>query len=526
MFAPQRILQAKAENTRENSKVAQPTSAGDSHESAGWLPNWNQSEFLEFNCTGTVPRGLQMKCLSEVERYLYWLKCKKYKKTAWQGRTKETYSPPIVSWILKHPADAHFDPGSRREKKAEEKRPWHHPTSAAKIIAAACCLRNLCIMMRERPFSAEEAKIMLQNWKSRMRVLQMTRGAMYISTFIILTIIWCAAATVYQVPLVKMEFKRDQMMRTGEWAAHVQRRNAEWSDLNAKTHSDKRFRQQDVTNYYDEEYLANISIGTPAQKFQMLLDLKSPYFWVPDYTCAPPVRPKGGRKTYDPRDSETIVETDEDFDALFGEFEASGIYSIETVIFGDDRMKHLVAEGIKFGRAKRAYGFHESAMDGVFGLGFVDPHEEDYVPALLQAAELGLVKPIFTIYLKHISGISIKNFSYNKVMHAESDTKDPFIICPAEIADAIAKEVGAQYNDTDDVYYIDCSAKPVVELRIENNKFTIGIVIPGPKVNLPHVATAKMRIAPGSLHLYTLRGNLATLRRDVSNKKVTLLLSP
>ncbi|EYC05703.1 hypothetical protein Y032_0080g1322 [Ancylostoma ceylanicum] len=349
-------------------------------------------------------------------------------------------------------------------------------------------------------------------------------GAMYISTFIILTIIWCAAATVYQVPLVKMEFKRDQMMRTGEWAAHVQRRNAEWSDLNAKTHSDKRFRQQDVTNYYDEEYLANISIGTPAQKFQMLLDLKSPYFWVPDYTCAPPVRPKGceydtcwtgmaclvfcpkknhccfgrrhkrdtypcrGRKTYDPRDSETIVETDEDFDALFGEFEASGIYSIETVIFGDDRMKHLVAEGIKFGRAKRAYGFHESAMDGVFGLGFVDPHEEDYVPALLQAAELGLVKPIFTIYLKHvgaqvdvhggvltlggiddvhcdkdvvyvklaaqslwsffISGISIKNFSYNKVMHAESDTKDPFIICPAEIADAIAKEVGAQATTT------------------------------------------------------------------------------
>ncbi|RCN46714.1 hypothetical protein ANCCAN_07252 [Ancylostoma caninum] len=111
-----------------------------------------------------------------------------------------------------------------------------------------------------------------------------------------------------------------------------------------------------------------------------------------------------GRRVYDPRDSGTFVETKEEFDALFGEFEASGIYSIETVVFGDDRNKHLVANGIKFGRAKQAYGFHASPMDGVLGLGFVDPHEEDYVPALLQAAELALVKPIFTIFLKHFGG--------------------------------------------------------------------------------------------------------------------------
>ncbi|KIH57164.1 eukaryotic aspartyl protease, partial [Ancylostoma duodenale] len=213
--------------------------------------------------------------------------------------------------------------------------------------------------------------------------------------------------------------------------------------------------------------------------------------------------PCRGRRVYDPRDSKTFEETKEDFDAQFGEFEASGIYSKETVVFGEDRTKHLVANGIKFGRAKQAYGFHPSPMDGVLGLGFVDPIEEDYVPALLQAAKLGLVKPIFTIFLKHVeaevdvhggvltlggiddvhcdknveyvklSGISIKNFSLKKKEQADSDTKDPFITTPAAVSDAIAKEAGAEYNATDDLYDIDCSAKPVIELRIENKTYTI-----------------------------------------------------
>ncbi|EYC31179.1 hypothetical protein Y032_0004g2001 [Ancylostoma ceylanicum] len=33
----------------------------------------------------------------------------------------------------------------------------HNPTRAAKIIVTACCLRNLCILTRERPFSEEES---------------------------------------------------------------------------------------------------------------------------------------------------------------------------------------------------------------------------------------------------------------------------------------------------------------------------------------------------------------------------------
>ncbi|KIH69018.1 hypothetical protein ANCDUO_00644 [Ancylostoma duodenale] len=41
-----------------------------------------------------------------------------------------------------------------------------------------------------------------------------------------------------------------------------------------------------INDYYDMEYLGNVTIGTPDQTFQVVLDTGSSNFWIPDYTCA------------------------------------------------------------------------------------------------------------------------------------------------------------------------------------------------------------------------------------------------
>lgn len=43
-----------------------------------------------------------------------------------------------------------------------------------------------------------------------------------------------------------------------------------------------------------------------------------------------------------------------------------------------------------------------------------------------------------------VTSISIKQFSIDKIIRAESDTTDPIIICPVEVADLVAKEAGAE----------------------------------------------------------------------------------
>ncbi|EPB74054.1 hypothetical protein ANCCEY_06841 [Ancylostoma ceylanicum] len=43
---------------------------------------------------------------------------------------------------------------------------------------------------------------------------------------------------------------------------------------------------QEINDYYDLEYLGNVTIGTPDQTFQMVLDTGSSNFWIPDYTCS------------------------------------------------------------------------------------------------------------------------------------------------------------------------------------------------------------------------------------------------
>lgn len=71
-----------------------------------------------------------------------------------------------------------------------------------------------------------------------------------------------------------------------------------------------------------------------------------------------------------------------------------------------------------------------------------------------------------------MSSITIGNYTNKNGWEVISDTGTSFIGAPKEIADAIAKAAGANYDSKYDAYLIDCKAKiPDLVLKIAGSVF-------------------------------------------------------
>ncbi|KAJ1367846.1 hypothetical protein KIN20_028849 [Parelaphostrongylus tenuis] len=77
----------------------------------------------------------------------------------------------------------------------------------------------------------------------------------------------CVMAGVHQVPLVKVESMRTKMMREGSWPRYVEMRNV--ARLARAMMPNGASVSQRVSDFDDEEYLGNITIGTPGQTFRV-----------------------------------------------------------------------------------------------------------------------------------------------------------------------------------------------------------------------------------------------------------------
>ncbi|VDL72347.1 unnamed protein product [Nippostrongylus brasiliensis] len=202
---------------------------------------------------------------------------------------------------------------------------------------------------------------------------------------------------------------------------------------------------------------------------------------------------------------------------------ASGILGMDVVRFGSPGTNQLVVPNTVFGQATYLDSLFElQASDGVLGLAFTSIAMKGVTPPFINAVNQGLVdQPIFTVFMKHVgdrinvdggvytyggldtencgpviayqplssatnwqftmNGVRSGDFSLQENYQVISDTSSWFIGAPFDAAQGIARAVGAQFDEENQVYVIDCDANPSIDLIIGGRTYTISgrnLVIP------------------------------------------------
>ncbi|KAE9414648.1 hypothetical protein Angca_008610 [Angiostrongylus cantonensis] len=352
---------------------------------------------------------------------------------------------------------------------------------------------------------------------------------------IIFALMGCAFAGVHQIPLVKVESLRTKMIREGTWAKYIQMKNVARFAKAMMRNGDSV--SQRVTDFEDEEYVGNITIGTPEQTFRVILDTGSANLWVADSTCGKSSRgffcpltcddrrcctqsvgnseSCASKRTFDASESSSYSVDGRQWSITYGSGMASGYLGKDIVRIGFPGTQQLVIPDTVFAQADvLSPSFDVLPVDGILGLAFKSIAVDGVTPPFQRAMELGLVdQPLFTVYLKHITeqsdayggvytygGIDntncgpiiayedlssatywqfsmtgVKSGTYEAAAHWQviSDTGTSFIGAPSSVAQSLARENGAMYDPENGVYFIDCGAKPSLTLAIGRNKYTI-----------------------------------------------------
>ncbi|RCN45393.1 hypothetical protein ANCCAN_08614, partial [Ancylostoma caninum] len=112
--------------------------------------------------------------------------------------------------------------------------------------------------------------------------------------------------------------------------------------------------------------------------------------------------PCRGRRYFNSEKSSSYSKTHGKWKYRYGNATVEGFYGNDTVRFGNAGISQLSVPGTIFGQAVKLHEqFVGRHIDGILGLAFASLAEGRGEPPFERAVKLGLVHPIFTIYLKH-----------------------------------------------------------------------------------------------------------------------------
>jgi len=135
------------------------------------------------------------------------------------------------------------------------------------------------------------------------------------------------------------------------------------------------FRAQDdggyneiLKNYMNAQYYGTISVGTPAQNFEVIFDTGSSNLWVPGKACRSPAC--WLHKTFDCAKSSTCENTNEKFSIKYGSGAVNGTVAYDTVCIGGKDGLCIKKQGFAHTTSQPGLTWAVGKFDGIFGMGY------------------------------------------------------------------------------------------------------------------------------------------------------------
>jgi len=263
-----------------------------------------------------------------------------------------------------------------------------------------------------------------------------------------------------------------------------------------------------INDYENSQYYGSITLGTPAQKFDVIFDTGSSDLWVASSKCDSSC---GRHKKYDSSKSSTYVKNGTSFHIEYGSGPVDGFQSIDNLNFGG-----LVVKNQDFAEVTDASGlggaYKLGKFDGILGLAFPVLSVNKVPTGFQNLVDQGLVdQGMFAFYLgnsakdlgeltlggynkNHFTGdlqyVNLKAATYWEIdlegltvgstsyvssnVNAIVDSGTSILTGPSEVVSAIAKQINAK-EIIEGEYLVSCNydTLPNFDFKIGGNTYTL-----------------------------------------------------
>nr|AYG86849.1 cathepsin D [Salvelinus malma] len=150
-----------------------------------------------------------------------------------------------------------------------------------------------------------------------------------------------------------------------------------------------------LINYLDTQYYGEISIGSPAQMFNVVFDTGSANLWVPSYSCSPLYTACFTHNRYDSSKSRTHIKNGTGFSIQYASGNVRGFLSEDVVVVGGIPVVQVFAEAT----ALPAIPFIFAKFDGVLGMGYPNVAIDGITPVFDRIMSQHVLKEeVFSVY--------------------------------------------------------------------------------------------------------------------------------
>uniref|UniRef100_A0A0K0F107 Peptidase A1 domain-containing protein n=1 Tax=Strongyloides venezuelensis TaxID=75913 RepID=A0A0K0F107_STRVS len=311
---------------------------------------------------------------------------------------------------------------------------------------------------------------------------------------------------VYEFETYRVESIRERLIREGKLEDFLKEidspteepRGANETETEYYARKKKKAVIQNVYSFFDAQYLGNVSLGTPGQKFRVVLDTGSSNLWVVDKACLKnggKNNPCAGKSAFNSKRSLTYKNKHRKCSVTYATDYAKGNIGEDTLQILGRKRTRIRMKKIEFGQASTlSPAAAHSPFEGIMGLAFRPIANDDMTPPLISAMHRKLLaKPLFTVHLRAIRGalsiyggkftygainkdhcrpvigyqklshssywqFTIRSVSMNKLklnhgFEAIANTGNALIGAPPAIVESIAKELNVQFVEQYGLYF-------------------------------------------------------------------------